>query len=379
MFGAPSPAELTARSLSDPPAACSYVVTILTPASIRRMAHGVPIACSSGSSVSRERASSGVQLPVSSQPPAVDASPRRSVCSSGSGRGGASSGLSSELDFEHIPTTFILPADFSLFVDEFRKNPHTMWIMKPTSKSQGVGIFIINRLSQVKRWARAHEKEMGGQATAGRDAYVISRYIDAPLLVGGKKFDLRIYVLVLSYRPLRVYQYAHGFARFCKMMPDLAFEVRIGLSAGEPIHDMLIRLTLDGDMTVQAAEASTESSPFSMCGDVTQAFSKLVGLKVGPGWRKAVAQAMGGVHGCTHLRDLVMGPLAVTAFQTIFPARKKRGNPGPGKKSPLIDSCYAFRTDGPVVQARWPEFYTGDDELADETPKEHADNEKKVG
>ena len=70
--------------------------------------------------------------------------------------------------------------------------------MKPTSKSQGVGIFIINRLSQVKRWARAHEKEMGGQATARRDAYVISRYIDAPLLVGGKKFDLRIYVLVLS-------------------------------------------------------------------------------------------------------------------------------------------------------------------------------------
>ena len=154
---------------------------------------------------------------------------------------------------------------------------------------------------------------------------------------------------------------------------------RGGIAAGEPIHDMLIRLTLDGDMTVQAAEASTESSPFSMCGDVTQAFSKLVGLKVGPGWRKAVAQAMGGVHGCTHLRDLVMGPLAVTAFQTIFPARKKRGNPGPGKKSPLIDSCYAFRTDGPVVQVRWPEFYTGDDELADETPKEHADNEKKVG
>ena len=136
------------------------------------------------------------------------------IAEANAGGGGASSGLSSELDFEHIPTTFILPADFSLFVDEFRKNPHTMWIMKPTSKSQGVGIFIINRLSQVKRWARA-QKEMGGQATAGRDAYVISRYIDAPLLVGGKKFDLRIYVLVLSYRPLRVYSYRRGFARFC--------------------------------------------------------------------------------------------------------------------------------------------------------------------
>ena len=48
-----------------------------------------------------------------------------------------------------------------------------------------------------------------------KEAYVISRYIENPMLVGGKKFDLRIYVLVTSYRPLRVYQYVHGFARFC--------------------------------------------------------------------------------------------------------------------------------------------------------------------
>ena len=48
-----------------------------------------------------------------------------------------------------------------------------------------------------------------------KEAYVICRYIDKPLLIGKKKFDLRIYVLVTSYRPLKVWLSQLGFARFC--------------------------------------------------------------------------------------------------------------------------------------------------------------------
>jgi len=83
--------------------------------------------------------------------------------------------------------------------------------MKPTSRSQGKGIFIINKLAQIKKWSST--SKWAQQSV--KETYVISRYLNDPLLVGGKKFDLRIYILVTSYRPLRVYQYAHGFARFC--------------------------------------------------------------------------------------------------------------------------------------------------------------------
>jgi hypothetical protein len=112
---------------------------------------------------------------------------------------------------DFVPITYLLPADYTLFVEEFRRNPNAMWIMKPTSRSQGKGIFIINKLAQIKKWST---QSRWAQMPL-KEAYVISKYIENPLLIGGKKFDLRIYVLVTSYRPLKAYQYVHGFARFC--------------------------------------------------------------------------------------------------------------------------------------------------------------------
>lgn len=112
-----------------------------------------------------------------------------------------------------VPITYLLPADYTLFVEEFRRNPNAMWIMKPTSRSQGKGIFIINKLAQIKKWSTQSKWAQMPM----KEAYVISRYIENPLLIGGKKFDLRLYVLVTSYRPLRAYEYVHGFARFCNV------------------------------------------------------------------------------------------------------------------------------------------------------------------
>uniref|UniRef100_A0A4W6FF44 Tubulin tyrosine ligase-like family, member 1 n=1 Tax=Lates calcarifer TaxID=8187 RepID=A0A4W6FF44_LATCA len=80
------------------------------------------------------------------------------------------------LDF--VPVTFMLPADYNLFVEEFRKNPSSTWIMKPCGKAQGKGIFLINKLSQIKKWSRDSRTST---LFRGCKAYVISLYIDNPL------------------------------------------------------------------------------------------------------------------------------------------------------------------------------------------------------
>ncbi|XP_063240257.1 polyglutamylase complex subunit TTLL1 isoform X2 [Bacillus rossius redtenbacheri] len=133
---------------------------------------------------------------------------------------GGSGGRYLFLDF--VPVTFVLPADYNMFVEEYRKNPQSTWIMKPCGKSQGAGIFLINKLSKLKRWSR--ESKTPFNPTLVKESYVISRYIDNPLLIGGKKFDLRMYVLVTSFRPLKAYLFKLGFCRFCTVKYDTSIQ-----------------------------------------------------------------------------------------------------------------------------------------------------------
>jgi len=132
--------------------------------------------------------------------------------------------------------------------------------------------------------------------------------------------------------------------------------------AGMHVHDMQLRLTLDKTMTVRDIEVATNEAPYDPCFTVASAYKKLVGAKIGGGWRKAVQEAVGGTKGCTHLKELLM-PAATVAFQTIgsWPKAGKvatEANPDHARRKPyFIDGCRAWAADGEVVKKLFPLHY----------------------
>lgn len=160
-------------------------------------------------------------------------------------------------------------------------------------------------------------------------------------------------------------------------------EQRGRIEPGDPVHGMWIRLTVDNDLLVHAVEAVTDKSPYRTCGLITAAFQRIVGLKIGPGWTRAVKERLGGVQGCTHMVEL-LGPVATTAFQTVYPilAREQAANASGSKEAMLrskrpvlLNSCHIFDSRGEVVRKHWPDHYTGDqtDEASSQATRPNAE------
>lgn len=106
--------------------------------------------------------------------------------------------------YDIVPASFLLPRqEYELNADAERcpgtaENP-LIYIMKPTASSCGRGIELCQGVPPMPR---------------GGKQMVCQRYIGNPLLIYGRKFDLRIYCVVTSFDPLRVYLFDEGLVRF---------------------------------------------------------------------------------------------------------------------------------------------------------------------
>jgi hypothetical protein len=130
------------------------------------------------------------------------------------------------------------------------------------------------------------------------------------------------------------------------------------IEAGEPVHDMWLRFTIDLDFLIHDVHAASEQTPFSICPRAAEAMHALIGLRIGYGWMRRVRERIGADISCTHLMDL-LGQLAATSYQTLHAALEEREAKHESRtKPPIIDTCLALSSNGEVVKSRWPEFYT---------------------
>ncbi|KAJ3275781.1 Tubulin polyglutamylase ttll6 [Terramyces sp. JEL0728] len=103
-------------------------------------------------------------------------------------------------DYNFFPKSWIFPHDFMDFKHSFKPKRGQCFISKPDHGCQGKGIFLFRDPDELDESCKLQS--------------VIQSYISSPLLIDGFKFDLRVYVLVTSVNPLRIFIYKDGLARF---------------------------------------------------------------------------------------------------------------------------------------------------------------------
>ena len=136
---------------------------------------------------------------------------------------------------------------------------------------------------------------------------------------------------------------------------------------GDPIHHMRVRITVDDELRIHAAEAVSISTPYELCRAAAPNFSRLVGIRIGPGYMRKVKERYGRDQGCTHILELLY-PLGTTAYQTVFPYREyQRRLDGQSegeamRHGPPLNSCYSFSSKRSVVKHLWPDRYDGPEE-----------------
>jgi hypothetical protein len=129
----------------------------------------------------------------------------------------------------------------------------------------------------------------------------------------------------------------------------------------DPVHNIWLRLAVDDDMVIREAEASMRDVPFPSCVEVAPILQKLVGERIGRGWRASVSRKIGRLETCTHLSEL-LGPAVTTLFQMLPYGKNPEGQDwvdyhrSKAERPFFVNGCHSWREDGPVFSQVFPEF-----------------------
>lgn len=142
-----------------------------------------------------------------------------------------------------------------------------------------------------------------------------------------------------------------------------AFEMveRGHMAPGTPVHGMVLRVTIDDHMKIHAIASSMDFTPYGECRRGEDPMQRMVGHSMGPGWRQTIERELGGIKGCTHLRELLFN-MATAAYQAVFPWRERQrelaGQKSAERSEPPyhLGRCIAWDFDGPLVKNIYPQF-----------------------
>jgi hypothetical protein len=130
-------------------------------------------------------------------------------------------------------------------------------------------------------------------------------------------------------------------------------------AAGDPIHDLKLRVTIDHAFNIVAADAASDAVPYpGMCNTIAPAYQALVGLNLMQHFRLHLKDRLNGVLGCTHLSELaqVLPTAAVQAYANEVISTQE-GVDDTGTERPFqLDRCHALRIDGPAVAKFYPRW-----------------------
>ena len=125
------------------------------------------------------------------------------------------------------------------------------------------------------------------------------------------------------------------------------------LPAGQPMHSMWLRFTVDRTATIVAVQAATDAGPYGeACASIAPDYAQLVGVQVGRGYRDTIRKLFGRTAGCTHMNELagVMGSAVLQALWEVL-------THGSEDKPFSIDGCHALKSDGPQVAKFFPRWF----------------------
>ena len=138
---------------------------------------------------------------------------------------------------------------------------------------------------------------------------------------------------------------------------------------GDPVHHMYLRVTIDQEFTITAAQAAYGAAPFDEnCFSIAPAYQNLVGLNLLRRFRNEVKDRFGRVGGCTHITELsyLLPTVAVQCMAGRMREERARSGDQSDKKPFELDGCHALRSDGPIAAKYYPRWYVSPDKTRHE-------------